>query len=110
MGKSYISLTPTLLRPPPTWLRRFGSLCLVVGPLDRLARSIALDSVASFATVLAARRRYMLELVRSPCSLLAALRLPIIYTRSPKKSFQNSVIYGPDFGLKQAFLAVFITL
>ena len=52
----------------------------------------------------------MLELIRSPYSLLAALRLPIIYTRSPKKLFQNSVIYGPDFGPKQVFLAVFVDL
>ena len=52
----------------------------------------------------------MLELVRSPYSLLAALRLPIIYTRSPKKLFQNSVIYGPDFGRKQVFLAVIVDL
>ena len=48
----------------------------------------------------------MPELVRSPCSLLAALRLPIIHTRSPKKLFQKSVIFGP----KQAFLAVFVDL
>jgi len=98
------------LHPPPTWLCRFRPPCLIIKPLARSAQSIALAFVASFATVLTARRRYILELVRSPCSLLATLRLPIIHTRSPKKLFQKSVIFGLKYGLKRAFLAVFIDL
>jgi len=80
VGKSYISLAPTLLRLLSTWLRRFGPLCLIVRPLAYLARSIAWPLFTSFATVFAARRRYMPELVRSLCSRLAALRLPFIST------------------------------
>ena len=86
VGKSYISLTPALLRPPPTCLRQFGPPCLIIRPLTHSAQSIAQPSFASFTTVLAARRRYMPELVRSPCSLLAALRLhilSILYPSSP---------------------------
>ena len=72
------------LRPPLHRLRRFGPLYLIIRPLARSARSIALASVASFATVLAARRRLCQSSYGPLTRSLVTLRLPfIIHTIFP---------------------------